>query len=176
MFEGEIMNYKIEGINVLLNKECILERYYPLIPFKDEIVNLLKKNGINTKEEALNCDAILNNLFNDDKLTFLFKRFLNMYEINKSKLKEIDKLNLSEEERKSFQELYLLPGVKETRARLYYLSGLRTLNVIANKTTKEIIELTLKTINEMNLQYKAPLEKEVNTHIAVAKLIKIYNI
>jgi len=125
------MNYKIEAINVLLNKECILERYYPLIPFKDEIVNLLK---------------------------------------------EIDKLDLSEEERKSFQELYLLPGVKETRARLYYLSGLRTLNDIANKTTKEIIKLSLKAINKMNLISKAPLEKEVNTHITVARLLTIYRI
>jgi len=170
------MNYKIEAINILLNKECILERYYPLIPFKNEIVNLLKENGINTKEEALNCDVILKNLFNDEKLTFLYKRFLNMYEINKSKLKEIDKLDLSEEERKSFQELYLLPGVKETRARLYYISGLRSLTDIASKTSKEIIESTLETINRMKLEYKAPLEKEANTHIAVAKLLTIYSI
>jgi len=170
------MNYNVEAINILLNKECILERYYPLIPFKDVIVNRLKENGINTKEEALNCDAILSNLFNDEKLTFLFNRFLNMYEINKSKLKEIDKLDLSEEERKSFQELYFLPGVKETRARLYYLSGLKTLNDIASKSSKEIIELTSKTINKMNLISKAPLEKEANTHIAVAKLLTIYKI
>ncbi len=97
-----------------------------------------------------------------------------MYEVNKSKLKEIDKLNLSIEEKESFKELYLLPGVKATRAELYYLSSLKSLMDISKKTPEEIINLTKKAIIENKLDYKAPLYKEANTHIAVAILLTEY--
>ena len=168
------MNYKIEAIKILLDKNCILERYYPLILFKDELIKRFKYNNIFSKEDALTSDNILIGIFKDDYLVNLFKKFLNMYEINKSKLKEIDKLILSKDEKESFMELYLLPGVKETRARLYYLSSLKTLKDISLKTPEEIINLTKKTINDHNLNCKEPLYKEASTHIAVAKLLTEY--
>ena len=168
------MNYKIDALEILLNKECILERYYSLIPFKNELINKLKANNILTKEDAINSDNILLDILKDISLVNLFKRFLNMYEINKTKLKEINKLSLTNEEIKSFKELYLLPGVKATRARLYYLSSLKTLKDISNKTSEEIINLTKKAIIKNNLDCKEPLVKEANTHIAVAKLLTEY--
>lgn len=158
----------------MLNKDCILERYHPLIPFKDELVNRFKTANALTKDDAIECDDIMMDIFKDEYLVKLFKVFLNMYEVNKSKLREIDKLNLSEEERKSYQELYLLPGVKATRARLYYLSSLKSLNDIAVKTPEEIIKLTKNAIIAHNLDCKEPLFKEANTHIAVAKLMSAY--
>lgn len=169
------MNYKVEAILILLNNDCILERYYPLIPFKNDIVKKLKDSNINTKEEAFKANSLLNEFFNDDYLTNLFKRFLNMYEVNKSKLKEIQKIDLNDEERESFKELYLLPGVKETRARLYYLSGLKSLSDVANKSVNEIISLTNNKISLMKLECKAPLEKEARTHISVAKVLTEYS-
>ena len=45
------MNYKIEAIKILLDKECILERYYPLIPFKHNLINRFKKEKIITKDQ-----------------------------------------------------------------------------------------------------------------------------
>ena len=168
------MNYKIESIEILLNKECILERYFPLIPFKDKLINRFQKEKIMTKEDAIRSDDILLDVLKETSLVNLFKRFLNMYEINKSKLKEIDKLNLPLEERKCFEELYLLPGVKATRATLYYLSSLKTLKDISKKTPNEIIELTNNTISKNNLNCKAPLYKEANTHIVVATLLTEY--
>ena len=168
------MNYKIEAIGILLHKDCILERYFPLIPFKEELINKFKEKNVITKEDAINCDSVLLDVFNDVSLVNLFKRFLNMYEINKSKLKEINKLNLSLEERKCYEELYLLPGVKATRARLYYLSSLKTLKDIKNKSPEEMINLTNSAIIINNLNCKAPLYKEANTHIAVAKLLTDY--
>ena len=44
--EGCVMlntDYKIEAIKVLLNEDCILSRYYPLISCKDILVENLKK-------------------------------------------------------------------------------------------------------------------------------------
>ena len=168
------MNYKIEAIDILLNENCVLERYYSLIPFKDKLLKKFKNNNILTKEQAFNSDSILIDVLKDESLINLFKRFLNMYEINKSKLKEIDKINLSSSERISFKELYLLPGVKETRARLYYLSCLKSLKDISAKTPEEIIDLTKKTIINKKLDCKEPLYKEASTHIAVAKLLTEY--
>ena len=166
------MNYKIGAIEVLLNKSCILERYYPLIPFKEGLLRKFRNENILTKEDAFNSIDILASVFKNDSLVRLFRRFLNMYEVRNSKLKELDKLNLTKEERKSFEELYLLPGVKETRARLYYLSSLKSLKDIANKTADEIIGLTQKAIVDNNLLCKPPLKKEVLTHIVVATVIK----
>lgn len=168
------MNYRIEAINILLDKECILERYFPLIPYKDELLKKFKEENIKTKDEAIKSDNILKSVFKNDTLVGLFKLFLNMYEVNKSKLKEIDKLGLIEEERESFNELYLLPGVKATRARLYYLSSLKSLEEIANKTPEEIIDITKKAIIHCELNCKEPLYKEACTHIAVAKLLTSY--
>ena len=168
------MNYKITAINILLNKDCILERYFPLIPFKDELIKRFTQGNIFTKEDAINSDVIVKEVLIEDKLVNLFKLFLNMYEINKTKLREIDKLDLTNEERASFKELYLLPGVKATRAELYYLSSFKSLKDIANKTPEEIINLTTKTIVDNNLPCKAPLYKEASTHVAVAKLMSEY--
>ena len=43
------MNYKIDAIIILLNQDWVLERYFPLIPFKDELVkihrNFFKESG-----------------------------------------------------------------------------------------------------------------------------------
>ena len=47
-------------------------------------------------------------------LTNLLRRFLKMYDINPSKLKEIGKLAISPEEAEYYRELYHLPGVKST--------------------------------------------------------------
>lgn len=168
------MNYKIDAIKVLLNKDCILERYYPLIPFKEELLKRFKKENIFTKEDAFNSDSVLVDIFKSASLVNLFKLFLNMYEVNKSKLREIDKLSLTDEERKSFLELYLLPGVKETRARLYFLSSLISLREISKTTPLEIINLTKATINKNKLECKPPLLKEASTHVAVAKLFTDY--
>ena len=53
----------------------------------------------------------------------LFHLFLNMYDVKPGKLQEIGKVSENEEEKKSFRELYQLPGVKAVRARLYASAG-----------------------------------------------------
>lgn len=172
------MNYKIEAIKILLNTDCVLTRYYSLIPYKEKLVNNLIELGCTTKDECLKLDdelLIKSGLPNIEDVR-LFKSFLNIYDINKSKFKEINTFCTSKEEENAFYQLYLLPGIKKTRATLYYKSGYDTLKVIANSSAEEIIFKISGTIDRDNLELKVPLLKEVKTHIAVAKAFSLYSV
>lgn len=164
------MNYKIECIEYLLNEDCIVSRYYSLISFKYKIIDFANDKCLNFKDELYVLpDSELNKIFNNLELVKLFKSFLMMYDASSKKLKDLDKLSLSKDELNSFKKLYLLPGVKETRARLYYLSGFKSLKDIACSSADEIVRKCEETIIKNKLDYKAPLMKEVKTHIAVSK-------
>lgn len=99
-----------------------------------------------------------------------------MYDVKTSKLKEIDKVSENEEEKKVFQELYQLPGVKAVRARLYASAGYSDLFKIAESSPEQIISDTEKVIIYNKSELKAPLLKEVRTHIVVAKVLTVYKI
>lgn len=167
------MNYKIEAIDILLNEDCILQRYYPLIPYKTMLLHNLLKNRYLTKEECLTLqDEVLIQMgLPDGDMVQLFRLFLNMYDVKPGKLKEIDKVSENEEEKKVFQELYQLPGVKAVRARLYASAGYLDLIKIAVASPEQIISDTEKVILQNKLDLKVPLLKEVKTHIAVAKAL-----
>jgi len=84
-------------------------------------------------------------------------------------LREIPAVCKTDEEIQSFRELYQLPGVKSTRATLYFKAGFPRLADIASSSPEEIIAKTENVIRNENLSLKVPLLKEVKTHIAVAK-------
>ena len=48
----------------------------------------------------------------DADMVWLFRLFLNMYDVKPSKLKRIEKLSEIDDEKEFFRELYQLPGVK----------------------------------------------------------------
>ena len=164
-------DYKVEAIAVLLNEDCILQRYYPLIPYKHDIVKNLKRIGCRTKSDCmqLSDDSLSDIGLADAEIAKLFRAFMTLYDIKPAKLKEIDSVCHTPEERNSFMELYQLPGVKITRAALYYKAGFRSLDMIAHSSAQEIIAATESLIKTEHLNLKAPLLKEVRTHIAVAK-------
>ena len=164
-------DYKIEAIKVLLNKDCILTRYYPLIPYKEILVKNLKKMGCDTKSDCmkLSDETLLDAGLANTEMVHLFKAFLVLYDIKPAKLKEIASVCKNDEEIQSFQELYQLPGVKSTRAMLYFKAGFHSLADIALSSPQEIITKTEDVIRKENLSLKVPLLKEVKTHIAVAK-------
>ncbi len=170
------MNYKIEAIDVLINDDCILNRYYALIPYKATLISNLQRSGIVSKEECLSLadDFLLQMGLPDVDMVNLFRSFLVMYDVKPQKLREIEKVSSCEEEIKSFHELYLLPGVKEIRARLYYEAGYKFLADIAAVLPEQIIYDTGEVIKQKNLDLKVPLLKEVKTHIAVAKAYTYY--
>lgn len=170
------MDYRIEAFNVLLKEDCILQSCYPLIPFREELINKLKKSGIHTKKECmeLSREQLLKMGLPDEKTADVFRRFLTMYDAKESKMKEIAKAAATEEEAVAFRQLYLLPGVKAMRARLYFDAGYKTLESIAAAVPEQILTDTAEVIGRKGLELKIPLPKEVRTHIAVAKAFTEY--
>lgn len=165
-------DYKIDALDILLNEDCLNERYYPLIEYKKSMVEGLKNLGCATKNDisGISDEALAGAVGMNDLATVgLFRKFLSIYDPKPQKFKEIMKLTSDPAEQAAFEELYHLPGVKYTRAFLYFQSGYRTIESFANTTAEEVFIKTAKTISEKKLACIVPLPKEVRTHIAVAK-------
>lgn len=172
------MNYKLEAIDLLLNENCVLNRYYPLIPWKKELIEYCKNAGVSSKEECLaKFDTLLLfKLLINEHLVMLFRHFLTMYDAKASKFTNIKNLKISDDEKTSYMSLYLLPGVKETRARLYYLAGFRTIQDFAEMNPNEMLSILERTIKDNKLNVTLPLPKEIRTHIVVAKVYTQYSV
>lgn len=172
------LNYKIEAIDVLLKEDCILQRYFPLIQYKEMLIENLMNNHYFSKAECMELpDEILIEMgLPNHELVKLFRNFMVMYDVKDSKFKDIKDIVTNEAEADSFRELYLLPGVKGVRAKLYYDANYKCLSTIASANTEQIIRDTSKVILQKGLKWKAPLPKEVRTHIAVAKAFTIYGV
>ena len=164
-------NYRIEALDILLDRECLPERYYPLIEYKHELVSGLLKSGCKRKNDIQNLsdEQLIDLGLNDGRLINMFRRFLGIYDPNPQKFKEIDKVAVNDDEKASYSELYCLPGVKAIRASLYYLSGYRSLNDFTSSTVDEVIGKTGLAIKKNKLSCIVPLPKEIRTHIAVSK-------
>lgn len=173
VYKGAAMDYRVEALEILLNEDCILQRYYPLIPYKESLLENLKKINCSSKSECIALpDETLTALgLPSPELVSLFRRFLVMYDVRDSKFRDIDSIAANEAQAAAFRELYLLPGVKSTRALLYYDSGYSTLRKIASSLPEQILRDTGDLIARKGLTMKAPLPKEVRTHIAVAKAL-----
>ena len=77
-------NYKTSGLLILLNEECAPNRYWSLIPYKQQLVNSLIEGGCPTKHEcALLTDGELMaaGLPNEAAVSLL-RRFFTMLEIS----------------------------------------------------------------------------------------------
>lgn len=160
-------NYPIEALEVLLNKDCLSARYYPLVLHRDRILSRLLAMGCRTRLDAA---ALPDAAFEEIGLDAgMVRRFLAMYEPNPQKFREIPKLTSDPEEQAVFRELYCLPGVKFIRASLYYRAGYKSLSDFAETTPEEVLERTAYVIKRDGLSCIVPLPKEVRTHIAVAK-------
>lgn len=166
------LNYRVEGFSILLNENCILSRYYPLIPYKMIMIENLINMGYRTKSACteLKDSELLQIGIPDVTLIPLFRAFLNLYDINVDKMKEIEIISATDEEKTALRELFKLPGVRLTRAKLYYQSGYTNLYKIASALSEDVISATTATIDRNQLKCKPPLSKEVNTHIAVSNV------
>lgn len=164
-------DYRIEAISLLLNEDCILKGFYPLIPHRDSLLEQLKMLGCRRKSDVMQLtdEQLLCAGLPDVSMVDLFKRFLVMYDPKPQKMREIVAVSQTPEEAAVFAELYLLPGVKSTRARLYMLAGFGALEEIAALTAESLIAACQRIIERERLNLKAPLMKEARTHIAVAR-------
>ena len=161
-------NYRLEALSVLWERDCLSERYYPLLPYKTLLLSRLSGQR---KEEAaaLPDEAFLRMGLPDIETVRLLRRFFTLYDPKPGKLRELAKLPVTPEERSAFRELYMLPGVKAVRAELYYRSGYRSLRDFADTTVEEVLRRTAETIAANGLRCTVPLPKEVRTHMAVAR-------
>ncbi len=164
-------NYPVEALELLLDKNCLSERYYPLIPYKEELLAQARIRGCRTRNDLAELsDAELEGFgFREEGLIRLLRRFLALYDPDPKKFREIGKPDIEPEKRQAFRELYYLPGVKHIRASLYYEAGFRSLEDIAAAQPEEILEKTAEAISANKLSCTVPLPKEARTHIAVAR-------
>lgn len=164
-------NYRVEAIAFLLNEDCILQRFHPLIPYKNQLIMQLKSMGCQSKADcqALPDASLASAGLSAPALIPLFRAFLGLYDPKPAKCREIDSFSIPEEDKAILRELYHLPGVKKTRAMLYKQAGFPSLISIARSSAQEIIAKTESLIKRDHLPCKAPLMKEAKTHIAVAR-------
>ena len=168
----KIINYRIEFIDILLREECILKRYYPLIPYKRQVIESLLKMGCMTKDECaiLSDEKLMEAGLPNTDYVNLFRAFLSMYDYRGKGIKDIMRSeDYCKEELDSLLELMLLPGVKEVRAKLYYSSGFKSINDFANSNVDTILNVVAETIESKKLSQKCPFPKEVRTQLAVAR-------
>lgn len=166
-------DYKIEAIDILLKEDCILKGYYPLIPYRDMLVERLKQMGCERKSDVqgLSDEALLQAGLPDTSMVALLRKFLMMYDPKPQKMRDIASVSKTQEETEAFKELYQLPGVKSTRARLYMRAGFATLADVAAVSPEGLIAACEQVIDKEQLALKAPLLKEARTHVAVAKAL-----
>ncbi len=162
-------NYYMDDLINSLEKDIVMERYFPLIPYKEELTNIMNKAGAVRKDQI--SDAVIEDIrmMLGDDISRLFARFIHIYDFNKSKLREI-KGCLGTKDYDSLSALLRLPGVRCLRAELYFGSGV-TLEVLAEKSTEDIRNMVGDYIKRENRSEIIPQPKEVNCHRAVAKMI-----
>ena len=162
-------NYFLDDLIGSLERDIVMERYYPLIDYKGELTAILNEAG------AVRKDQVSDEVTGDIRMKLgevvsgLFSRFIHIYDFNKSKLREI-KDYAGTEKYDALAALLRLPGVRLLRAELYYNSGV-TLEVLAEKSTEDIRNMVGDYIRRENRSEIIPQPKEVNCHRAVAKMI-----
>lgn len=162
-------NYYLDDLISSLKKDVVLKRYYPLINYKEELTDILKKAGVVRKNQVSeNVIEDISKVLGKD-ISNIFARYIHIYDFNKAKLKDI-KDYLGTKEYDSLAELLRLPGVRLVRAKLYYNSGV-TLNVLIEKTSEEIRDMISDYIKREFRQEIIPQPKEVKCHKEVAKMI-----
>lgn len=162
-------NYYINDLISSLKSDVVMERYYPLINYKEELTRILNKARVVRKNDV--SDTVIEDIKKTlgKDISNSFARFIHIYDFNKSKLRDI-KDYVETEEYDDLANLLRLPGVRLLRAKLYYNSGI-TLKVLAKKSTEEIRNMVSEYIKRENREEIIPQPKEVNCHREVAKMI-----
>lgn len=166
-------NYFVQGMDVLLCEECTLQRFYPLIPYKKQLIEGLLAMHCYTTVECMaltDADWIRAGLPDEEKAA-LMRRFLHLYDYKGKGIKDIpDAANKTEAELRGWLELMRLPGVKAIRAELYYRCGFSGLKAVAAADAEEMRTCIAEKIAQQGWNVSVPLPKELRTQIAVAKV------
>lgn len=152
-----------------LKRDVVMERYYPLINYKEELTMILNKVGVVRKDQV--SESVIENIEKalGKDISNCFARFIHIYDFNKTKLKDI-KDYVGTKEYDGLASLLRLPGVRLLRAKLYYNSGV-TLEVLTNESTEDIRTMISEYIKREKREEIVPKQKEINCHKEVAKMI-----
>lgn len=162
-------NYFMDDLIGSLERDIVMERYYPLIDCKGELTAISKNAGATRKSQVSDAVTEEIRMTLGDAVSGLFARFIHIYDFNQSKLREI-KGYVGTEKYDALAALLRLPGVRLLRAELYCNSGV-TLEVLAESSTEDIRNMVSDYIRRENRSEIIPRPKEVNCHRAVAKMI-----
>lgn len=171
------IDYQIAGIEILLNEDCIVQRFYPLIQYKNRLSANLSGKGILTRNAcaALSDQELIEAGLPDENMAALFRCFLHLYDYKGKGIKDIpDAECRSAKEISSLLELMRLPGVKAVRAQLYLHCGIRSLSDLADADAEQLRDQIANRILQEELPFSAPFLKELRTQIAVAKVFTAY--
>jgi len=115
-------NYFMDDLVGSLERDIVMERYYPLIDRKGELTTILNRNGAVRKEQVT--DDVVKDIRVKlgNSVADLFIRFIRIYDFNASKLREI-KGYAGTKRYDDLAKLLRLPGVRILRAELYINSG-----------------------------------------------------
>ena len=162
-------NYFMDDLISSLKKDVVMERYYPLIEYKEDLLAILNKAGIVRKKQV--SESLIENISEvlGKDVSARFARFIHIYDFNKAKLGDIkDYVGMKEYD--DLAGLLRLPGVRALRAKLYFNSGI-TLEVLVEKTTEDIRTMIGDYIRREKRKEIVPQPKEVNCQREVAKMI-----
>ena len=207
-------NIKIKDMDIILNKNTTLSRFYPLIPLKNTIIERLLKSGTLLKSQYdeiydSDIDEIRRITGMSEGVDECFHSALHLHDFKNRSISEFKSINpdiisavrangynktldiIKLASEKSINEmaellnisnvdtqrlcamchLMRLPGVKDTRASLYYDSGLRSLDDFASSTTDKILEKVSDYIAKSKCGKSVPQRKEIETQIAVSRVL-----
>lgn len=162
-------NFYMEDLLLSLREETTMERYCPLIPYRENLLCFLKAQGVIFRDDIT--DDIMEKIGDSfgAEAARLFARFIHIYDFNKAKLREIRQYS-GTEQYALLSQLLRLPGVRILRAELYYNSGI-TLETLANESAAVIRDRIGQYIRREHRPETVPFAKEVNCHREVAKMI-----
>ncbi len=170
-------NYRVEDMDILLNQDGILKRYYPLITYKRILIENLLKRGLLTKDDckSLTDSELLQVGLPDQDMAQLFRSFLTLYDYKGKGIKDIPNIEAkSDAIVDALLELMHLPGVKSIRAEVYYQCGFKSLHDFTLFSAEQMKDIITDTITRELLPYSPPALKELRTQIAVAKVFTTY--
>lgn len=162
-------NFYIEDLLLSVSRETTVERYLPLAACRDELLGLMREEGIVFRDDVT--DAAIGKIGDrcGTDTALLFARFIHIYDFKPEKLREIRSYE-GTEAYATLAGLLCLPGVRVLRAALYCNSGV-SLQTLATHSTEEIQDAVRAYIAREHRSETVPLTKEVNCHRAVAKMI-----
>ena len=162
-------NYYMTDLIASLERDIVMERYYPLIDCKGELTAILEQAGVARKDQLADAaDEEIRTVLGS-RVAALFARYIHIYDFRKSKLRQISGYS-GTEKYAALAALLRLPGVGLLRAELYCNSAV-TLEILAEQSTEDIRSRVSNYIRRENRPETLPQPKEVNCHRAVAKMI-----